>query len=68
MIEEEIVKALGAIFIIAVVLAIIGFFVGVFGSNKKKDPNKITSETFKKNKFDNFVGMEIECLKKKRGE
>ena len=65
--ENLLVDGLATIIILAVVFAIAGFVTGTFSGTRKKNNNKITSDTFKKNKFENFVGIEVECLAKGRG-
>lgn len=65
--EEAFVSTLGIVFAVIAVFAILACAFNLFFGKSKKGPNKFTSDTFKKNKFDNFVGVEIECLGK-RGE
>ena len=65
--DVELVRALVVVVVIAVVVVILANVFRLIFRKSNKGPNKFTSDTFKRNKFDNFVGIEIECLKK-RGE
>lgn len=68
MATEELVSSMTTFAIVVIgllVLMYILYNLANYFSKKKNQITKITSETFKKNKFDNFIGIEIECLKKK---
>ncbi len=68
MIEDTISNPLTTLLVMVMIFIVVGVAIKIIGgSNRDKLKGKFTSDTFKKNKFDNFVGVEIECLAKRRG-